>query len=1302
MIGWVAVIRATHFQFIDEGVSRMGEQSNRRETLSCRLQITHRARNGLEKWSQDKHAFFAIQDAYTVHIERRPNNQQDNMSFYLFFDQEENHKLAKKLEGRVAVLECIYKNEGFVAIGFQVRGKREPVKTNRRLSVRVRFNLRGNGKALPIDFYTSLRELPIAEERSEYVKKRIASWEGYLRIQEKNADVEDIVTPFTTSYFAQNETKLFIACKALSGKVLQQIEGFSVSFTGVKDEIGQVIKVHKRERLIEIELSRHMLRKRKSHQFDPFDYHEVTFSNFATLSQIRRLRKGFFDLQNGFAANMNLERMLFEERPTVQISKEKRQLDYHNELNEFQKEAVHGAMTAHDLYVIQGPPGTGKTTVISEICHQNVKAGLKTLIASQSNLAVDNALGRLLFDPEIRILRYGRTESIEEEGKRFIEENVAVLWRDETAADVERQIENHEQTVKQQVDQIARLESVLEKAQVEKVRLDKEKENQQKIRASLHTLQVQKEIIEAELEQLTSQLEQYHHEQVEQQEALLQVQSRLQEIGNEQAKLEMTIEEQDEYEQLQHITVKLNEVIMYAQSTELVQTLKLTKKEQEGLLFAQNQSAAQYKAYIPQVNEQKKLQDLQRWLTINQIDLPLPIQLQMNDLSKLITKIQQQSFSNEYLEWCDLAERLDKAIQKVESILHHHQFPMHQIHQKTSENFRTIYDMHEMLDRVARFIIDPTTIKSLAIEQLNPMKQSVLNKLAISLALLYGKQSEVTNKVTKLHHHVLQKSVRAYEKIKNEVSAYLQQHLSEIEEQQIMIQQELIELQEQLSEANQYCEQTELAQLEGYEGYSIEQLQDELYRKQQRVTAYRDRITSGKTLDLHEKHAQDQQEQLVITLTETEKKIVAIEAIIAPKEQESTQYIVQIEEVQETIIENINEQYDKIVQEMKQVEIDIPLARKHLETLKEAKHLQQSWLEMLQNASAYDLDEIRKIYVQNANVIGTTCVASARKEFMEDYPTFDVVIIDEVSKATPPELLLPMLKGKKIILVGDHHQLPPLIGQETLEELVEESHSEQERKELNLLLKESLFERLFNNLPKENKTMLGIQYRMHEKIMKTITPFYEEKNYQLQCGLTESDIVRNHLLETPSFDMTNHLLWFDMPNEKKFFEAQQKGSTSRFNQAELDKIKVLLFEMEEATQQAKQAGKIALNDKKSVGVISFYGEQVKHVDQLIAKEVQPEHLTIRTGSVDKFQGMEMDIIIVSFVRNHDHPNGDIGFAKDYRRLNVALSRARELLIIIGSSKMFTKETKHRQSSSMYKRLLETVKEQNGLREYRGV
>ena len=97
----------------------------------------------------------------------------------------------------------------------------------------------------------------------------------------------------------------------------------------------------------------------------------------------------------------------------------------------------------------------------------------------------------------------------------------------------------------------------------------------------------------------------------------------------------------------------------------------------------------------------------------------------------------------------------------------------------------------------------------------------------------------------------------------------------------------------------------------------------------------------------------------------------------------------------------------------------------------------------------------------------------------------------------------------------------------------------------------------------------------------------------------------------------------------------------------------------------------------------------------------PQHLNCRTGSVDKFQGMEMDIIILSFVRNHQEKGGDIGFARDYRRLNVALSRARELLIIVGSSEMFTVRTKHPSSKEMYGRLLANIKMKNGFRDHEG-
>ncbi|MBW9235346.1 C-terminal helicase domain-containing protein, partial [Leptospira santarosai] len=92
------------------------------------------------------------------------------------------------------------------------------------------------------------------------------------------------------------------------------------------------------------------------------------------------------------------------------------------------------------------------------------------------------------------------------------------------------------------------------------------------------------------------------------------------------------------------------------------------------------------------------------------------------------------------------------------------------------------------------------------------------------------------------------------------------------------------------------------------------------------------------------------------------------------------------------------------------------------------------------------------------------------------------------------------------------------------------------------------------------------------------------------------------------------------------------------------------------------------------------------------------HLHCRTGTVDKFQGMEMDVIILSFVRNHHQKDGNIGFLKDYRRLNVALSRARELLMIVGSADMFTKKAHGEAQKVMFQHVLKVVEKYEGLKQ----
>ena len=105
----------------------------------------------------------------------------------------------------------------------------------------------------------------------------------------------------------------------------------------------------------------------------------------------------------------------------------------------------------------------------------------------------------------------------------------------------------------------------------------------------------------------------------------------------------------------------------------------------------------------------------------------------------------------------------------------------------------------------------------------------------------------------------------------------------------------------------------------------------------------------------------------------------------------------------------------------------------------------QDWIGKLRNPSERDAcgglrlrTDLRHIYLDNANVVGITCVQAANYHFSQEFKYFDVVIIDEVSKCTPPELLIPALKGKKLVMVGDHRQLPPMLDTKTLEEVSQE------------------------------------------------------------------------------------------------------------------------------------------------------------------------------------------------------------------------------------------------------------------------
>ncbi len=279
------------------------------------------------------------------------------------------------------------------------------------------------------------------------------------------------------------------------------------------------------------------------------------------------------------------------------------------------------------------------------------------------------------------------------------------------------------------------------------------------------------------------------------------------------------------------------------------------------------------------------------------------------------------------------------------------------------------------------------------------------------------------------------------------------------------------------------------------------------------------------------------------------------------------------------------------------------------------------------------LDEVDKLknygteqVYNQVKVVCCTLVASATQ--VPKSIDFEAVIIDEAGQALEPACWIPIINAKKIILAGDHLQLPPTIKST---EALKKGFST------------TLFEKLVENFP--NKvTLLNTQYRMNEAIMACINEhFYENK-------LIASVIVKDRTLEEKP-----KITFFDTAGAS--FDEENEG-TSLKNEKEANiLIQILTNELE------------TLNSKNiSVGIISPYKTQIENIKNKVKAENLIEkynEVYFKINTVDSFQGQESDLIIISLVRSND--KGEIGFLADLRRMNVALSRAKKRLIVIGDS-----------------------------------
>lgn len=364
-------------------------------------------------------------------------------------------------------------------------------------------------------------------------------------------------------------------------------------------------------------------------------------------------------------------------------------------------------------------------------------------------------------------------------------------------------------------------------------------------------------------------------------------------------------------------------------------------------------------------------------------------------------------------------------------------------------------------------------------------------------------------------------------------------------------------------------------------------------------------------------------------------------------------------------------------------------------------------------------------YYKYVNVFAATCSECGSRNFSETFqttfqknsekqtePEFDIVIMDEASKATPPELVLPLTLGKKVIIIGDHKQLPPMMDEREFSEALEAVGA---KKLVEDWTKEdykiSQFEKLFLNAPKNFVASLDTQFRMHEQIMDCISQFYkdqEELDNGLICGIKgEMNIPdfkvkasRWHGLKSePFIEQNHHAIWVNVET------PERKIGTSYENEGETQAIQTVLRTLSKAEGFKEYFDYFKKDEDKEIGIITYYMPQMQKIRNSMYPHFSKKEwrdfeqhkfenefqIPFRINTVDRFQGMERNIIIISTVRSNKQIKEEkgrtitidntkypfaLGFARELQRINVGFSRAKRLLIVIGNEKHFSNKTEY--------------------------
>ncbi|AWH88230.1 AAA domain-containing protein [Limnobaculum parvum] len=345
-----------------------------------------------------------------------------------------------------------------------------------------------------------------------------------------------------------------------------------------------------------------------------------------------------------------------------------------------------------------------------------------------------------------------------------------------------------------------------------------------------------------------------------------------------------------------------------------------------------------------------------------------------------------------------------------------------------------------------------------------------------------------------------------------------------------------------------------------------------------------------------------------------------------------------------------------------------------VERLHQLLSLSQEWLDVLRSGEA----GYERFMLKTKQLACGTLVGVGRRSLELDHSQFDWVIVDEAGRAQASELMVALQSAKRVLLVGDHKQLPPFYQNEHIKHASRLLEVSQEA------FQESDFERAFKAC---GGVTLDTQYRMIEPIGDLVSAcFYADDIGKLYTGRGPAKPWYNEL--PPPWN--KGVSWIDTTSK----QGEKEAKPGYTNQHEINLLLQSLRVLVDADAVEHLQRTVTNEHPYPIGIITMYRAQKNEIETQIsqAEWMGPLRHLVRIDTVDSYQGQENKIIILSLVR--DNPNTLQGFLRDAPRINVAISRAQERLVVLGASRMWRKDNNDSALGSVYEYIAEQSTQDN--------